>query len=191
MIKVVQETIQDFDAREALLDACFGDARFAKTSERLREGRLPARGLALVARDESRMVGTIRLWNVTAGPGCPALLLGPLAVDPARQGEGLGALLMQDAIGRAKALGHKAILLVGDAPYYARFGFSAAATEALWLPGPVERERFLARELHDGALAKASGLVQATGERTPSPDLNALIAAQSGGERGGLRLKAA
>lgn len=133
----------------------------------------------------------MRLWSVTAGPGRPALLLGPLAVDPARQGEGLGALLMQDAIGRAKALGHRAILLVGDAPYYARFGFSAEATKALWLPGPVDRERFLGLALAPGALENAAGLVQATGDVAPSPDLNALIAADADGDRGGLRLKAA
>lgn len=191
MIRIVQESLHDVEAREALLDACFGDARFTKTSERLREGRLPAKGLALVARDKARAVGTVRLWNVSAGPRKPALLLGPLAVDPARQGEGLGAALMRDAIGRAKTLGHKAILLVGDEPYYARFGFSAGKTDGLWLPGPVERERFLALELTDGALDGAAGLVQATGDFAPAPDLNALIAAKARGERGGLRLKAA
>lgn len=191
MIKIVQETLHDVEAREALLDSCFGDARFAKTSERLREDRLPAKGLALVARDGARMVGTVRLWNIAAGPRRPAVLLGPLAVDPLRQGEGLGAALMQDAIGRAKALGHKAILLVGDAPYYARFGFSKEKTQGLWLPGPVERDRFLALELIDRALDGAAGLVQATGEFAPMPDLNTLIAAEAQGERGGLRLKAA
>ena len=74
-----------------------------------------------------RIVGTVRLWNVTAGPGRPALMLGPLAVDPSLQGLGVGSKLMREALDRAAALGHRAVLLVGDAPYYARFGFDAAA----------------------------------------------------------------
>lgn len=191
MIKITQEHIKDVEAREALLDICFGDSRFAKTSERLREDRLPARGLALIARDGGRVVGTVRLWHVSAGPGRAALMLGPLAVDPSRQGEGVGARLMEEAIDRAKTLGHKAILLVGDAPYYARFGFSTEKTQALWLPGPVDRARFLALELQAGALDGAAGLVQATGELAPQPDLQTLVAADARGERGGLRLKAA
>lgn len=191
MIKITQETTRDFDQREALLDICLGDARFTKTSARLREDRLPASGLALVARDGGRILGTVRLWHVAAGPGRAALMLGPLAVDPSRQGEGIGARLMDEAIGRAKALGHKAILLVGDAPYYARFGFAPEKTQALWLPGPVDRARFLALELQAGALDGAAGLVQATGELAPQPDLKTLVAADARGERGGLRLKAA
>lgn len=191
MIKITQENVRDFDQREALLDVCLGDERFTKTSARLREDRLPANGLALVARDGGRIVGTVRLWHVAAGPGRAALMLGPLAVDPSRQGEGIGARLMEEAIGRAKALGHKAILLVGDQPYYTRFGFSPGKTEALWLPGPVDRARFLALELETGALDGAAGLVQPTGELAPQPDLQSLIAADERGERGGLRLKAA
>ena len=90
MIEIREETLRDIDAREALLDACFGPARFQKTCERLREGRLPARGLALVAEQDGALIGTVRLWHVSAGPGRPALLLGPLAVDPARRSLGLG-----------------------------------------------------------------------------------------------------
>ena len=84
-IAVREEQMADIDARESLLDVAFGADRFAKTSERLREGRLPADGLALVATAGERLVGTVRLWNVTLGPDCPALLLGPLAVDPSGQ----------------------------------------------------------------------------------------------------------
>jgi predicted N-acetyltransferase YhbS len=90
-------------------------------------------------------------------------MLGPIAVDPALQNLGVGSKLMRLALRRAKALGHRSVLLVGDAPYYARFGFSAEKTGALRLPGPYERERFLALELHPGALAGARGLVAATG----------------------------
>ena len=143
MITIRDERPTDIAAREALLDACFGEARHAKTSERLREGRRPPTGCRSSSPMDGRLVGTVRLWHVGVGPDRPALLLGPIAVDPALQGLGLGAKLMRAALERAAARGHGAVLLVGDAPYYARFGFSAALTERLWLPGPYERERFL------------------------------------------------
>ena len=173
MLSIREEIPADVPAREALLDACFGDARFEKTCERLREGRRPADGLSLVIDAGGAIVGTVRLWHVAAGPGRPALTLGPIAVDPAWQGLGLGAKLMRAALARAKALGHRAVLLVGDAPYYARFGFSAERTKGLWLPGPFERARFLGLDLVPGALAGARGLVAATGERD-EPSLTAV-----------------
>jgi predicted N-acetyltransferase YhbS len=183
MIVVRQETPADIPARERLLDACFGDARFTKTCERLREGRLPAEGLSFVAELDGRVVATVRLWHVTLGPGRAGLMLGPIAVDPALQGVGLGGRLMREALARARALGHRAVILVGDAPYYARFGFSAEAVEGLWLPGPYERERFQGLELVAGALSGARGLVQATGQREPVPDWAALVAAATGEAR--------
>jgi predicted N-acetyltransferase YhbS len=177
-IVIRDETPADMVAREALLDRTMPN-RSLKTSERLREGRLPARGLSLVAEADGALVGTVRLWHVCAGPGRPALLLGPLAVAPERQGDGVGGALMREAIARAEALGHGAILLVGDAPYYARFGFAAAPTASLWLPGPHARERFLALELRRDALAGAAGLVSPTGERAPAPALADLVTAAS------------
>jgi predicted N-acetyltransferase YhbS len=188
VIEIRDEFHRDVEAREALLDACFGESRFQKTCERLREGRRPAQGLSLVAEDDGAVIGTVRLWHVTAGPGRPALLLGPLAVDPARQGDGIGGRLMRAALERAKALGHRAILLVGDAPFYARFGFDAGATADLWLPGPYERGRFLALELAPGALAGARGLVSPTGTQEEKPALAALVA---GAERDGAWRRAA
>jgi predicted N-acetyltransferase YhbS len=170
MIAIREETVLDVEGREALLDACFGEERFRKTCERLREGRRPAEGLALAAELDGRIVATLRLWNIEAGPGRPALMLGPIAVDPALQGLGVGSKLMRLALARAAALGHAAVLLVGDAPYYARFGFSADKTAALSLPGPYERERFLALELKPGALDGAQGLVRATGRREATPN---------------------
>jgi predicted N-acetyltransferase YhbS len=175
MIRIVSETFSHVDAREKLLDAAFGPARFAKTSERLREDRLPAKGLAFSAMDDAKLIGTLRLWNISAGPGRSALLLGPLAIDGERRSEGLGGRMMWHAIGHAQHLGHKAILLVGDAPYYNRFGFSADLTERLWLPGPVERHRFLGLELAPNALFGASGLVNATGELVAAPDFASLL----------------
>ena len=124
-----------------------GAARFAKASERLREGRSAGRRAVFVAVEDGRLVGSVRLWHVTAGPGRPALLLGPLAVARGCRGRGIGAALMQRALPRRRRLGHRAVLLVGDAPYYGRFGFSAEKTGALWLPGPYEKHRLLAREI--------------------------------------------
>ena len=138
MFDIRQETPSDVQAREALLDRCFGESRFAKTSERLREGRLPAEGLALAATHERDLDRHVRLWDVAAGPGRAALLLGPIAVAPELQGAGIGGRLIREAIGRAAALGHRAVILVGDEPYYRRFGFGRAPVEGLWLPGPVE-----------------------------------------------------
>lgn len=183
MVNIREEKASDAAAREALLDAAYGAARFAKTSERLREGRLPAERLSLVAVEDGRIVGTVRLWHVTAGPGCDALLLGPLAVDPASRNRGIGSALMRRAIARARMFGHRVILLVGDAPYYARFGFSAPATANLWMPGRFERDRLLALALNPGALESARGLISATGKAQPKPDLNKLIAANGEGRR--------
>jgi predicted N-acetyltransferase YhbS len=152
----------DVFAREALLDAAFGPARFRKTCETLRVGRLPARGLALVARLDGQLVGTVRLWHIMAG-GVPALMLGPLAVDARYREHGIGTRLMDQSILRAKAFGHAAILLVGDAPYYARFGFERRHTLGLAMPGPVEADRFLGLELRPGALDDAKGSVFGTG----------------------------
>jgi predicted N-acetyltransferase YhbS len=162
MIHFADEHTADIPAREALLDRAMGKARHLKPSERLRRGRLPAAGLALAAREYGRLVGTVRLWNVEAG-GKPALLLGPLAVDPTAQGSGIGSGLMQLALARAADLGHGGVILVGDPEYYARFGFSAALTGGLVMPAPVDRRRFLALELGANSLASASGLILPTG----------------------------
>jgi predicted N-acetyltransferase YhbS len=162
MIQIRDEILSDVPARELLLDRCLGERRTAKSSERLREGRLAAEGLALTAELDGTVVGTVRLWHVEAD-GVPALLLGPLAVSPDLQGAGLGKALMREAIWRAACRGHGAILLVGDAAYYERFGFSASLTGDLAMPGPVERERFLGLELRPGALDGARGVLAPTG----------------------------
>src|SRR5665647_1361455 len=112
------ERASDAAARETLLDACFGANRDLRTCQRLRDGRAPAEGLALSAVARGRLVGTVRLWHVSAG-GMPALVLGPLAVDPSCRKLGVGAALMNHALAAAKARGHGAVILLGDAPYYA------------------------------------------------------------------------
>jgi predicted N-acetyltransferase YhbS len=160
------ERVSDVVAREALLDACFGENRHMRTCQRLRDGRAPAEGLAFSAMAEGRLVGTLRLWHVSAG-GVPALVLGPLAVEVSSRKLGVGAALMDHALAAAKARGHRAVILLGDAPYYARFGFSAQETGELSLPGPFERERLLALEFEDGALDGAWGMISATGAPAP------------------------
>lgn len=165
MLRLLPEKPCHVAVREALLDASFGASRLAKASERLREGRLPASGLSFAALEGRDLVGTVRLWHVEAGRGRPALLLGPLAVDARHRGAGVGARLVTHALGAAAALGHEAVLLVGDAPYYERFGFAADRAAGLCLPGPFERSRLLGLDLARGALDGAEGLVEATGER--------------------------
>jgi predicted N-acetyltransferase YhbS len=160
------ERASDVAAREALLDACFGTNRQSRTCQRLRDGCAPAEGLALSVVRRGRLVGSVRLWHVSAG-GKPALMLGPLAVDPSCRKLGVGAALMNHALAVAAVRGHGAVILLGDAAYYARFGFTAAKTAGLSLPGPFERERLLGLELRDGALDGACGLIAATGASAP------------------------
>ena len=166
-VAITAETPADVAQREALLDRAMGPMRKRKSSEKLRRGRKPSEGLAFSAKDaDGRLVGTVRLWDVSVGDcRAPALLLGPLAVDPALKSAGLGTALMNHAIAEARRLGHGAILLVGDAPYYARFGFSAEKTDTLAMPGPYEKSRFLALELIEGWLDGTRGVLRASGRK--------------------------
>ncbi|TGP23874.1 N-acetyltransferase [Mesorhizobium sp. M1D.F.Ca.ET.184.01.1.1] len=169
---ILAESAADMQAREALLDRAMGPKRRKKSSEKLRRGRRPSEGLAFVARDPSgAVVGTVRLWDVMLGEGGPAaLLLGPLAVEPRLKSGGIGTALMRHAIAEASRLGHSAILLVGDAPYYGRFGFAADRTGSLAMPGPYERHRLLALELKEGVLDGAKGTIKAAGRRVKALD---------------------
>jgi predicted N-acetyltransferase YhbS len=176
MIRIGPEPPGAAREREALLDRAFGPARLAKTAERLREGREPAAGLSFAAFDsascdsaagdsaDGALVGTLRFWHVRLGEHCKGLLLGPVAVDQHLRGTGLGGRMIRRGLAAARDLRHGAVILVGDAPYYQRFGFSAAPASRLILPGPVDRRRFLALELTPGAMATAEGLVRAPGE---------------------------
>lgn len=155
-------TPDDHDLVEHLLDLAFGSGRRSKTSYRLREGNSAVRGLSLVTRDAGVGIsGTISFWPLAIGPQqSPALLLGPLAVHPDRQGMGIGLTLMQEGLARARGQGHALVLLVGDEPYYAKAGFSRLPAGLISMPGPVDPNRFLYLELTPGALAGVSGLVQ-------------------------------
>lgn len=153
-------TVHDHDAIEHLLDLAFGSDRRSKTSYRLREGNSAVPGLSMVTRDPGVGVsGTIGFWPLAIGvERSPALLLGPLAVHPDRQGLGIGIALMREGLARARMKGHGLVLLVGDEPYYAKVGFARLPEGLITLPGPVDPARFLYLELTPGALDGVSGL---------------------------------
>lgn len=154
MYDVSVETEQDRWEVEALYDLCFAPGREALSSYRLRDGVPPERGLCLTARDELGILGgAIRFWPIRVGTA-DALLLGPIAVHPTRQGEGLGGLLMRDAIKRAAQIGKTRILLVGDLAYYQRFGFERLT--GVEMPPPTNPDRILGR----GDWAGVEGAVQ-------------------------------
>jgi predicted N-acetyltransferase YhbS len=151
----------DHDRIERLLDICFGLGRRAKTSYRLREGEGAVDGLSFVARaGQVELAGAISYWRVFIGErAVPALLLGPLAVHPNLQGQGIGRALMRHTLEIAKARGERLVLLVGDEPYYARVGFRRVPDGRMVMPGYVDPDRFLYLELVEGALDDAMGLV--------------------------------
>jgi predicted N-acetyltransferase YhbS len=157
---LISERPEHGPAIERLLDQSFGEARWHKTCQRLRDGRAPIRDLSLVAIADRTLIGTVRLWPMLVG-GRRALLLGPLAVDGRWRNHGVGSALMEETLKRAETAGERAVILIGDAPYYRRFGFEQKRTAGLWLPGPVDPSRFLAREFAPKALEGASGPVMA------------------------------
>ena len=140
-MRLEQETAADWWEVEALFDLVFAPGREALSSYRLREGVDPVDRLCLVMRDDSGMIAAaIRHWPVCVGE-TPALLLGPVAVHPTHQGEGLGGYLIREGLARATELGWRRVLLVGDAPYYGRFGF--ARLDDVRMPPPTNPARVL------------------------------------------------
>ncbi len=158
-MRIIGEQPEHSGAIEALLDVAFGPGRVNKTVYRLRDGVAPIAELCFVALEGDLLQGAIRYWPVTIGSSVPALLLGPVAVAEDRRSEGLGAVLIEHSLARAMELGHHAVLLVGDAPYYCRFGFRHELVRTLSLPGPVDINRFLGLDLAPGAFEGAGGLV--------------------------------
>lgn len=158
MIGLKPETEADWWEVEALLDLCFAPGREALSSYRLRDGIPPVAGLSRVARDEAGILaGAIRFWPVRVG-SAPALLLGPVAVHPTHQGEGLGGALIRDGLAAAREEGWDRVMLVGDAPYYRRFGFERL--DGVEMPPPTNPERVLGQELTPGAWAGIRGAVR-------------------------------
>ena len=157
MYDLCPETDADTPEVEALLDLCFAPGRTALSSYRLRDGVPPVSELCLTLRDTSgALVAAIRYWPVRVG-GRTALLLGPVAVHPTAQGEGLGGLLMRESLARARAMGWGRVMLVGDAPYYQRFGFRKL--DAVEMPPPTNPDRVLGLELRPGAWVGVQGAV--------------------------------
>ncbi|MBX3506539.1 MAG: N-acetyltransferase [Parvibaculum sp.] len=162
-MKIVHEELVHGPAVEKLVAEAFGPDRFEKTVYRFRDDVDAEASLSLVALDKGVVVGTLRFWPVEIEGGVSALLLGPLVTAPSRQGEGIGSRLMKAGLARATAEGHRIVILVGDEPYYRRFGFTRALARRLELPGWVDPARFLARELVSGALTGVSGVVGRAG----------------------------
>lgn len=158
MYAVNPETPDDEAEVEYLFDTAFAPGRGALSSYRLRDGVDPVAELCLVARDDlGVLAGAIRYWPVQVGDAA-CLLLGPVAVHPTRQGEGLGGLLMEQSLELARALGWARVILVGDAPYYGRYGFEVA--DALKFPPPTNPHRLLHRALRPGAFEGVAGMVE-------------------------------
>lgn len=168
MFRLMRERPEDGAEVEWLLDLAFAPGRTALSSYRLREGVAPVAELCTVVRDEyDALAGCIRYWPIRIGEaGDPALLLGPVAVHPTRQGEGIGALLMRETLAEAARLGWSRVILIGDQPYYARFGFSREAVRALDFPPPYNPDRFLGRALQPGAFDGCSGMVRRCSSQT-------------------------
>ncbi|HHB80555.1 MAG TPA: N-acetyltransferase [Aliiroseovarius sp.] len=164
MYSLKAEKEADFWEVEALFDLCFAPGREALSSYRLRDGVEPVADLCLVARDEDGVLaGAIRYWPVLIkGPAHAhrALLLGPVAVHPTRQGEGLGGVLIRDSVRLASGRGQggNRVLLVGDAPYYRRFGFRRLT--GILMPPPTNPARVLGLALAPGAWQDVGGEVQ-------------------------------
>lgn len=157
MLELRPETHADWWEVEALYDLCFAPGREALSSYRLRDNVPPVEGLSTVARDEAGILaGAIRYWPVRIGAH-EALLLGPIAVHPTRQGEGLGGFLMRSSLEVARDLGFARVMLVGDAPYYGRFGFRRL--EAVEMPPPTNPARVLGLDLRPGAWDGVAGKV--------------------------------
>ena len=156
MITYRPERPTDGSLIEHVLDVSFGPGRFAKTAYRLREGVAPIAALGYVVVEDGEPRGTIRYWPVLIG-GTPSIMLGPVAVLPEHRGRGMAIQLMKLSLSKAAELGHRSVVLVGDAPYYSRVGFSKVPAGRMTMPGPVDYARLLWRELIPGGLDGLAG----------------------------------
>lgn len=154
------ERPEDASAIERLQARAFGPGRFARTAYRLREGAAERIDLGVTASVGSFLVGSVRMGPVRTGT-TPFVILGPLAVDPSFEGRGIGTTLTRAAIEAAREAGEGLVILVGDAPYYSRFGFTPVPPGQITLPGPVDPTRLLWLELAVGFRDRVAGLVEA------------------------------
>jgi predicted N-acetyltransferase YhbS len=154
------ETDGDAQALSQLSAQAFGPGRFTRSAYRVREGVPPVKSLCLCGLLDRKLVGGIRFTAIRIGECEGAALLGPLVVDPLVKGKGYGKALVGEGLARARSEGFALVLLVGDMPYYGRFGFQPVSPGQITLPGPVDPARLLAVELVPGALAGATGVVK-------------------------------
>jgi predicted N-acetyltransferase YhbS len=158
-IVISPEHARDASAVQVLEERAFGPGRYTRSAYRLREGNPHDPALSFVARVSTLVVGSVRLSRIRIGNG-PALLLGPLIVDPAFHSKGIGRMLIEEAVSASRMAGQRVVLLVGDEPYYGRFGFKRLPPGRVTMPGPVDPMRLLALALVDGALDGLAGDVR-------------------------------
>lgn len=167
-ISILAETPEDAVAIERLHERTFGPGRFVRTAQRIRERREHILGLSFTAWIGTLLVGSVRVTPVRIGP-TPALLLGPLTVEPPFRGRGIARGLLDRTLEEARAAGHRLVFLVGDAPYYAGSGFAAIPKGQVRMPGPVDPARFLVAELVAGAFAGVQGPLRPAWEEDEDP----------------------
>jgi len=158
-LTILPETVADAPAIDRLHERTFGPGRFARTAFRIREGRQHLLDLSFTARIGTLLVGSVRLTPICIGE-TPALLLGPLTVEPPFRSHGVGTALVKRALKDAKAKGHKLVVLVGDEPIYAKSGFKRIRKGLVKMPGPVDPARLLVAELAADAFNGVSGLIR-------------------------------
>jgi predicted N-acetyltransferase YhbS len=158
-VTILPETADDAEAVERLHERTFGPGRYARTAFRIREGRGHLLELSFTARIGTLLVGSLRLTPIGIGE-TPALLLGPLTVEPPFRERGVGSALIKRALTDAGAKGHKLVVLVGDEPFYGKIGFKRIPKGQVKMPGPVDPARLLVAELKPGAFEGVSGLIR-------------------------------
>ena len=158
-LTILAESADDAPAIDRLHERTFGPGRYARTAYRIREKMAHRLDLSYTARIGTLLVGSLRFTRICIGD-TPALLLGPLTIEPPFRDRGIGKAMMERALNDAKARGHRLVVLVGDEPYYKRVGFRRAPNGAIRMPGPADPARILAAELVEGALKGVSGVVR-------------------------------
>jgi predicted N-acetyltransferase YhbS len=158
-LTILPESPKDAQPIERLLERTFGPGRFVLSAYRLREHVDHLLDLSFTARIGTLLVGSVRQLPICVGD-TPALMLGPLTVEPPFRGRGVGRKLLERALTDAKAKGHRLVILVGDEPYYSRVGFKAIPKGEVTMPGPVDHSRLLVAELVEGAFANVSGAIR-------------------------------
>jgi predicted N-acetyltransferase YhbS len=158
-VTILPETADDAAAIERLHERTFGPGRFVRTAYRVRECAPHLLALSLTARIGTLLVGSVRLSPIRIGD-TPALLLGPLTIEPPFRGRGIGIKMLERALAEARKAGHRLVVLVGDEPYYARVGFKRIPKRLVTMPGPVDPDRLLIAELADGAFQGVAGPIR-------------------------------